>query len=210
MRVLVVSFDIDQSAIAAGHHHRNAPVPGCFTHRGLDVQRVAFLDHYVEAVEEAVDRVLGDAGCRHGDRQVGVEFGDPSRCHDRLVHADVEHGCRNPVQVRQLEGVEVGEPQFAAQSLGSQRVGDRVPDGQAHHTDPQSGQRVLLREGDHVAVAVQPQPAKSLRAGDGNDRPTPRVVRPAHRLGEDLRIWSGTQRLQSCRELGCAVDEFDR
>ena len=57
--------------------------------------------------------------------EIRVDLGDPAGGGGRLVHADVEDRRGNPVEVGQLEFVEVRQPELATQSLLRQGVGDR-------------------------------------------------------------------------------------
>ena len=90
-------------AVAGLHQHGDAALPGRLAHEELHVERVALLDHQVEAVEEGAEVVGGDAlGDRHHP-QVGVDLADPAGRHDRLVDAQVEDAARDAVEVGQLD-----------------------------------------------------------------------------------------------------------
>ena len=66
-------------------------------------------------------------------RTYGIELGDLARGQHDLAHADVGEAARHPVQVRELQHVEVGEPQLAADALVHHRRDDRAPDRQPGH-----------------------------------------------------------------------------
>ena len=63
----------------------------------------------------------------------GVELGDLPRGQHDLAHADVGEAAGHPVEVREVEDVEVGQPQLAADALVRHRGHDRAPDRQAGH-----------------------------------------------------------------------------
>ena len=115
----------------------------------------------------------------------------------------IEHGGRNAVQVRQFDGVVVGQPQPAAQALQRQGVRDGMTDAQPDDADRQPADRVLLGAGDLVAVPVQPQPAE--RCGPRTDTSVRRHGYHAHRAVRRARPRSaaaaagqlGTQELAS-------------
>ena len=133
----VEAFDVDQTAVAGGHHHRQ-PVPACgFPDQRLDIEGVALLDHDVEPLEESVDAVCGHAAIIYAHSEIRVDLGDPASCHRGFVDAEVEDRCRHPVEVRQLQRVEVGQSQLSTQSLHRQRVGDGMSDAEPDDSDPQ-------------------------------------------------------------------------
>ena len=119
-----------------------------------------------------------DTAGEHVDSQIRIEFGHAAGHDDGFVDAEIAHRGRNPVQVRQLDAVQVGEPEAAAQALLGQRVGDGMADAEAHDADVQPTEPVLLGLGDLVAVAVQPELAVGEGRRHGDQRPPPRVPRP--------------------------------
>ncbi len=115
---------------------------------------------------------------KHLDGEVGIEFGDPAGDDNGLVDADVAHRGRDAIQVRQLDGVRIGEAQAATQALLGQGVGDGVPDAEADDSDAQPAEAVLLGLGDLVAVAVQSELTEGERRWHRDERAPPREPRP--------------------------------
>ena len=52
-------LDVEQTPVAGVHQYRNSPRPGLLANAHLHVQRITFLDHQVQAIEEFVHVVLG-------------------------------------------------------------------------------------------------------------------------------------------------------
>ena len=116
------------------------------------------------------------------DLKIGVDLGDAPRRDHGLVDAEVEDAGGDAVEVRQLEGVEVGQAELAGQPLHGQDVGDRVARAQPDDADAQRSQSRLLLAGELVVVAVEAQRGERRGAEQSHDGPAPRVVDPAHAL----------------------------
>ena len=95
------------------------------------------------------------SGRFNGDAKVGIDLGDATSGDDRLVHAKVEHARGDPVEVGELESVEVGEAYFAGETFHRNDVGDGVARAESHDTDAQRALASLLRARHLVAVSVQ-------------------------------------------------------
>jgi len=156
LRLEIEPLDVEHAAIAGLHHDRDPPIARGLSDKELHIERVAFLDDEVEAVEERAEVLLGDA--LRGDRhlKVRIDLGDPSGCDDRLVDTEVEHRTGDPVEVRELEGVEVGEAELAGQPLHGHRVRDRVPRAETDDADAQRSLERLLLPRQLVPVPVEP------------------------------------------------------
>ncbi len=207
--ILVEPFDIDQTAVATGHQNWHAAGPRRFPHEELDVEGVALFDDDVEAIDETVHRFGGHTRCRDLNVDVGVDFGDALCGNDGLVHADVEKRRGNPVEVRQLQLVEIRQPQLRAHPLGGEGVGDGVADAEAHDADPKRAELLLLLDRDEVPVAVQSHPAKRPRAEDADHCPPPRVVDPAARLSQQALVRPWQQFLKVATLFGQSIDHHD-
>ncbi len=209
LRVEVEALHVDEASVTGRHQHRNSTRSGLLSHDRLHIQRIAFVDSDIEAVEKFVNGVQRQARFEDPHRQVGVEFGDSARGRLGLVQPDVEHRRRDPVEIAQLQLVEIRQPEFAAQALGSERVRDDVTGAQPDDADPQRTQSRLFVDCDHIPVAVQPHRPKTPRAQYCHCRPPPGVVRPPATFVEQLgaRWW---QQPAQFRQLRFAViDEVD-
>ena len=112
------------------------------------------------------------------DADVGIELGDLARGEHDLVHADVGDAAGDPVEVREIEHVEVGEPQLAADALVRDRRHHRAADREAGHGDAQPRQPPLLVRRDRVAVAVEAQLAVQRLGQDVHQPAAPRIEDP--------------------------------
>ena len=85
--------------------------PGLLAHDGLHVERIAFLHHDIESVEEDS---LTVSSVRPAVNTRTFRYGSSSAIRRAasvgLVHAEVQHSGRHAVEVGQLKGVEVGQP----------------------------------------------------------------------------------------------------
>jgi hypothetical protein len=210
LRFEVEALDVEHPAVAGLHQHRYPPSPGRLAHQELHVERVALLYHQVQPVEEAL-QILGRnaLGDRHHP-QVRVDLADPARCHHRLVHPQVENAARDPVEVGQLDVVEVGQPEFSGQAFHGQDVGDRMACAQADHADAQGALARLFGPGELVAVPVEPQRPERPRSEQAHHGPAPGVVDPALGLVLEGAWGRGYDAGELCALLGQAVDHLQR
>lgn len=154
-RLEIEAFNVEEAPIAGLHYHRDAPTARHVADLDLDVERIAFLDHAVEAVYEFARRGLGDALFVGQNAQVRVDFGNSAGGDDGLVQTEIEERCWNAIEIRQRHVVIVGQAKLTAETLHGQQVGDAVADAQAHHAEAKTPQAGLLLGGDLVAVPVQ-------------------------------------------------------
>ena len=171
--------------MARGHDHGAARGARVLAQAHLHLQVVALVDHHVGARHEVGDgRLLHSPGIGH-DADVRVELGHLAGSQDDLAHADVGEAAGHPIEVRQVEDVEVGEPQLAADALVRHRGHDRAPDRQAGDGHAEPRQALLLLRGDGVAVAVQAQLAVQGLGQDVHQPAAPRIEGPR---AEALRL----------------------
>ncbi len=132
----VVAFDIDQAAVTGRHQYGDTTGARGLSQYHFDIQRVAFFDNDVKAVEELVDGFRRGPGCNEVHGQVGIQLRDPARRNHRLVEANVEDADRHAIQVRQLNFVEIGQPQCATGTFGGKGVCDRMAGAESDDADP--------------------------------------------------------------------------
>ena len=173
------------------------------------VERVTFLDDDVEAVEKLVDRLRSDASLHHSHRKVWIELGDPPGTHDCLVHTQVEDRCGHPIEIGQLQVVEVGKPQLTAQALCRKGVGNGVSHTLADDADAEPAEAVELSGGDQMSIAVKSHLPKCARTQNTYHGPAPGIVGPASGLGRHIGRRRGSQPLQAGLLLAHIVDELD-
>src|SRR5438045_381649 len=101
--VEVVALDVGKATVTRRHQHRNTPCPRGFTNEDLDVQRIAFLHNDIQALEEPVDRVGGDARCHYLYVDVRIDFCDPSSRDNSFVQSEVQHRRGYPIEILQLQ-----------------------------------------------------------------------------------------------------------
>ena len=178
LRLEVEALDVEHPAMARGHDHRQARGARVLAQAHLHLQVVALVDDHVGAGDEVGDRRLVDAPGIGHDADVGVELGDLPRGEHDLAHADVGEPAGHPVEVREVEDVEVGQPQLAADALVGHRGHDRPPDRQAGHGHGQPREPLLLVKGDRVAVAIQAQLAVQRLGQDVHQPAAPRIEGP--------------------------------
>jgi hypothetical protein len=179
IRFEIEPFDIEHPAVARLHQHRNATGARLFSDQKLHVERVALFDDEIEAIEEGPE-ILGRDSFGNGQQpQVGIDLADPPRRHKCLIDPKVEDGTGNAIEVRELEGVEVGQAQFPRQAFHGQDVGDAVTGTEANHPDAEGALPGLLRPRQFVAVPVESQGVERTRSQQSHDGATPRVVDPA-------------------------------
>ncbi|NCL78304.1 hypothetical protein AIIKEEIJ_05802 [Rhodococcus sp. YH1] len=155
-RPQIEALDVDQPPVTRLHHHRDCS-PGRFrAQHDLDVQGVALVHDDVESVQELAHRFRSDPVGPHRQGQVRIQLRESSRGHDRLVRAQIDEGGRHPVEIRQLDRVEVGEPQFPAHPVEHQRLRNREADAQSDDPHRHPAQPVLFGRRHLVPVAVQP------------------------------------------------------
>jgi hypothetical protein len=174
----VEALDVEQPTVTRLHQHRHPGPAGRLPHQELEVERVALLHHDVEPVEEGVDVACVEPRVEGLDVHVGVQLGDAPAEDRGLVQPQVEDRRRDPVEVGQLQVVEVGEAQLGADALEGEDVGDAVADAEPHHPDLLAAEAVLLGRGDLVAVAVEAQGPERAGAEEAHEGPSPRVVDP--------------------------------
>ena len=121
------------------------------------------------------------------DLQIRVELGDPAGGRLGLIQPEVEYGRRHPVEIGQLEAIEIRQPKLAAHALRRQGVGNDMPDAQAGDSDAKRAEPRLFLGGNQIPVAVQPHRPKSPRTQHGHNRPPPGVIRPPAGFGGQLR-----------------------
>ena len=206
----VESLDVQQTPVTGRHQHRQSPSLGLPSQGHLDVEGVAFVDHHVRAVQEFghrldVETVLPQ---RHSD--VGVDLRDTAGGDHGLVHAEVENGAGNPVQVGQFEGVEVREPQAATRTFQRKSQRDRVTDAQSDDPHGHVPEAFLFLRGDLVPIPVQPQQPERCGSEQTHHRPSPRVVRPHRSLVQRTRSRCGDEGTEALDLLVEPIDEDHR
>ena len=117
VRFEVEAFDVEYAAVARLHDHRDLSIARRLAHEELHVERIALFDDEVESVEELAEVLRANAGRFDDDAQVRIDLGDAPRGDHRLVDAEVQHTRGDAVQVRQFQGVEVGQADLAGQAL---------------------------------------------------------------------------------------------
>ena len=142
-------------------------------------------------------------------RQVWIEFGDSAGGHLSLVQPEVQYGRRHPVEIGQLNAIEIRQPKLAAHALCGQSVRDDMPDAQTGHADAQRAEPCLFLGGDQIPVAIQPHRSKRPGAQHRHDGPPPGVVRPPAGFGNQLRIGWRPKAPQFLELFLAMVDEFD-
>ena len=140
LRLEIEALHVEHPAMARGHDDGPARGARVLAQAHLHLEVVAFVDDHVGARDEVGDRRLVDPAGIGDDADVGIELGDLARGEDDLVHADVGDAARDPVEVREVQHVEVGQPQLAADALVRHRRHHRAPDRQAGHGHAQPGQ----------------------------------------------------------------------
>ena len=195
----VEALDVEHPAVRGRHHDRDALRARALAQQHLDLEPVALVDRPRRRRPGTRRRRLLDPAREQLHVHVGVELGDLARREHDLADADVGDAARDPVQVRQVEHVEVREPELAADALVHQGRHDRATDGQPRDGDL-SRQPVLLGRGDRVAVAVEAQLAVQLLRQDVDERAAPRVVEP-HALALDRHDRVAVARRPAARQL---------
>ena len=181
----VEALDVEHPAMARGHDHGAPRGARVLAQAHLHLQVVALVDDHVGARHEVGDgRLLHSPGIGH-DADVRVELGHLAGSQDDLAHADVGEAAGHPIEVRQVEDVEVGEPQLAADALVRHRGHHRAPDRQAGDGHAEPRQALLLLRRDGVAVAVQAQLAVQGLGQDVHQPAAPRIEGPR---AEALRL----------------------
>src|SRR5271156_1408553 len=113
----VETLNIEDAAVACLHQYGDAALARRLAHEELDVERVALLDNQIEPFEEPVEIVGADTLEEGIDPKVRIDLTDATGRNHRLVPAEVEHTGRNAVEVREVDRVEVSEPQFSRQAF---------------------------------------------------------------------------------------------
>src|SRR6202040_3449041 len=117
VRFEIETLDVEQTSITGLHEHRY-PGPSCrLSHQQLQIERIAFFDHDVEPVDESVDGRSRQAVGDQYQGEVGIKLRDPPADGHRLVDPQIHDRRRYPIEVRQLDGVEVGKAEFATDPL---------------------------------------------------------------------------------------------
>ena len=171
--------------MARRHDHRQPAARACSRRQHLHLQVVALVDDHVGAGDELARSSSSSTprGIRD-DADVGIELGDLARGQHDLAHADVGDAAGDPVEVREVEHVEVGQPQLAADALVRHRRDDRAPDRQARRrrrTAPPAARCSSAR--DRVAVAVEAQLAMQRLGQDVHQPAAPRIEDPRAERG---------------------------
>ena len=141
--------------------------------------------------------------------QEGVELGDAPAEDRRLVDAEIENRRRDPIQVGELQRVEVGEPQLGADPFEGKRIRDAVADAEADHPDLLLAQLVLLDAGDLVAVPIESKRPKAGGPEHPDEGSPPGVVDPHRRLLLERCADWWPDRPQPGPLLGEAVEHLD-
>jgi hypothetical protein len=131
------------------------------------------------------------------------------RRHDRLVEPEVQHSGGDPVEVGQLESIEVGQAQHAAAALHREGVRDGMPDAQPGDPYPEAAESGLFRRGDETSVAVEAERPKTARPQHADDGSAPRVVDPLGRLCDEFGCRRRAKLPQPVELFAAAIDEFD-
>lgn len=207
IRFEIESLDIEQTSVVGLHQHRNAVAPRRLARGELHVEGIAHLDHHRQAGQKFVYRGLVDARRKDLDRQVWIEFGDPAPGDHALVEPDVEQTTGNAIQIRQFDGVEVGDPQQSTGALQRDDVGDLVPRALSDDADRLPAKLSLLDDRHLVPVTVLPNRAKRGSADDGDQRGPPRVVHPA--IICRIRLGCGFEPGQLRSHRGTQIDDRD-
>lgn len=179
----IETLDIQQTAVTCLHQQWNTVSRGRLADHELHIEGITFLHDDRETVHELVHRIFVYACAEDLHRQIGIQFGDTSGRHDRLVDADVEQRSRNPVEIGQLDIVQVGQPQTSAYTFECEEVRYGMSGTLSDNSDREIRQALLLGSGQLVPVSVEPNHSKSLRAWQSDHRGPPRVVDPPVRLG---------------------------
>nr|WP_276602898.1 hypothetical protein [Nannocystis pusilla] len=180
-RLEVEALDVDERAVAGLHQHRDLVQPRGEPQLELDVDAVALVDQHVEpaaAQEERGEVVVVDADRVEHDLEEGVDLGDVAGGDQDLGDAEVVDGAADPVEVGQVEAVEVGQADLADAALERHRRRHRLTDRQADHADSLLGQAGLLFGRQLVLVAVGPQLDELGLVEQVHQTRGPRVVDP--------------------------------
>ena len=138
-----------------------------------------------------------------------VELGDSAGSHLGFVQPEVQYGRRHPVEIGQLDPVEIRQPKLAAQALCCRGVRDDMSDAQTGDSDAQRAEACLFIGGDQVPVAVQPHRPKRPGTQHRRDRPPPGVVRPPAGFGDQCGVGRRPKAAQLLALFVEMVDEFD-
>ena len=195
----VEALHVEHPAVAGGHDHGPACGARVLAQPDLHLQVVALVHDHVGARDEVRDRRLVDPGRERDDADVRIQLGDLARGQHDLAHADVGDAARHPVQVREVQHVEVGEPQLAADALVHHRRDDGAPDRQAGHGHAEPAQPPLLLPGDRIPVAVEAQLAVQGLRQDVHQPAAPRIEDPGPEGG---RLAAIQHALDGCARLG--------
>src|SRR5882757_5826846 len=94
------------------------------------------------------------------DPYVRIELRDTSGRYYGFVDSQVEQRRRDPIQVRELGTVEVGEPELAAKATHRQCVRHEMTDALADHANSLALEFLLVGESNSIAISIQPKSAK--------------------------------------------------
>lgn len=120
----------------------------------LEREGIAFLHQEVETAKEDASGGLGDPARVQGEREVGVDACDAPGDDHGLVHGKLVDARREPVEVREVEAIEIGEDHLPGQMLLGNGHGGLATHRQAHHADALRPQALLLLAGERVLVAI--------------------------------------------------------
>ncbi len=182
VRLEIEAFDVEHAPVAGLHDHRD-PTGACrLTEPDLHRQVVALLDQQIEPVEEVAEVVLVDppAFDRHSEKW--VELRDRSGSDDRLLESEVQHRRAHPVEVGQLDSVEVRQPKLSSDAFLRQRQRRRAPDREPRDAYLQGSKLRLLGAGDLVIVATRSQLVEVVGGEQVDPGVSPRIMHP-HSVG---------------------------
>ena len=179
VRMQVEPLHVQHAPVARLHQHGEAALAGTLADEELQVERVALVHHDVQPVQERVHIVRRDAVVHQLHPGVRIDLPDLARGELRLSRPDLVDRGADPVHVREVQAVVVGEPQHPERPLERERERDRVAHGQARDANLDRGQPVRLGARDLVPVAVEAELAELSGRQDVDEAAGPRVMDPA-------------------------------
>jgi hypothetical protein len=178
VRTVAVRLDAENASLVAREHDVEALQPGPAADFVLDHEAVGFLDEQVEPLQKVADVVPGDAFFEHPHRQVRIDANDPAGHEDGFVGPEIVKTRAQAVDVGQVELVDVGQHDLAAQMLLRHRDGGLAADRETDDADALGAQQALLLARDLVVIPIGDDLVVRLRIQQVHDGDLPGQVHP--------------------------------
>jgi hypothetical protein len=118
LRIQIETFHVQHTSIGGLHQHRDACFLCVLAETHLHREVVTFFDEQIQPRrEELLQIIRADAVQEDLNIEVRVNLEHGSRSQDGLAYSDLQYASAQPVQVGQVQAIEVGDTKRASDAL---------------------------------------------------------------------------------------------